>query len=54
MLAVIAFQLIVMIVYVAYAFLWAHRAQVELRRSHRNLHWLLFGMLLSSIMIIIR
>ncbi|KAL8283440.1 hypothetical protein RQP46_005850 [Phenoliferia psychrophenolica] len=54
MLAGIVIQLVVMIVFVGYGLLWARRAQYELRTASSKLRLLLFGMLFSSIMIIIR
>ncbi|KAK4698985.1 hypothetical protein P7C70_g7284, partial [Phenoliferia sp. Uapishka_3] len=54
MLAGIIIQLFVMLVYVTYGLLWARRSRDELAHSGSNIRQLLFGMLLCSIMIIIR
>ncbi|KAL8292902.1 hypothetical protein RQP46_000596 [Phenoliferia psychrophenolica] len=54
MLAGIVIQLSVMVVFVSYGALWAWRAKKEIGAGGRDLHWLLFGILFSSLMIIIR
>ncbi|KAL8293529.1 hypothetical protein RQP46_000230 [Phenoliferia psychrophenolica] len=54
MLAGIAFQLVVMIIFVVYGAWWVRRAAAEIRVVSRDISWLLGGMLLSSICIIIR
>ena len=54
MLAGICSQLVCMIFFVAYLARWALRARNELRAANSNIRWLVFGIVLSSIMIIIR
>ncbi|KAK4701322.1 hypothetical protein P7C70_g4913, partial [Phenoliferia sp. Uapishka_3] len=54
MLAGIILQLIVMIVYVLYGLFWAKSSRGELEAAGRDIHKLLFGMTLASIMVIIR
>lgn len=54
MLAGIVVQLVVMLAFVTFGVVWAHRAAGELRACGRALWTLLFGMAVASICIIIR
>ncbi|GAA5846737.1 hypothetical protein JCM3766R1_005046, partial [Sporobolomyces carnicolor] len=54
MLGGIVFQLIIMLVYVAYGCLWAYKARHEIATTGRKIHWLLYALLAASLCIIAR
>ena len=54
MLGGIIFQLVIMLVFVAYGCLWAYKARHEIATTGRKMHWLLYALLAASLCIIAR